>query len=435
MARTLVVWFALTASTYTLAVAGDWLSFGGDPQHSAWQKRGKQLSAANVKDVKLLWKQQLDTGGATAPVIVGPTITHRGVRELVFAGGGSDNFYAIDADLGTVFWKRHFDVAGDQPTGSQCASGLMPTPVIEPGAERDKDREDDEPGSMKPIYVVAGDGRLHRIRPSDGADMAAPGEFLPRGAHASHLNFASQNVYTTTPDACQGVPSGIWAVEVKAEQARPNLFPVKGGLIDAAVSIGTSGRIYCTLGDRILSLSSGSLRLGDSFSAPGRLTLSPVPFMWQGRELIAAGWSRGLFLLDGLHLNRVAAMESPMGDGAAGMATGLDSSGTRWLYAVADSRIIAYKLTGTSEHPRLERAWESAASGPPALSNRLVFAMTNAGGHASLIALDALSGRQLYSSGDTIPSSASSPALSVANGHICFTTADGVLYCFGIPVE
>ena len=38
----------------------DWLTDGGDPQRTAWQRNETILTKDNVKDMKLLWKIQLD---------------------------------------------------------------------------------------------------------------------------------------------------------------------------------------------------------------------------------------------------------------------------------------------------------------------------------------------------------------------------------------
>jgi outer membrane protein assembly factor BamB len=56
-----------------------------------------------------------------------------------------------------------------------------------------------------------------------------------------------------------------------------------------------------------------------------------------------------------------------------------------------------------------------------------------ASGHAVLYALDAQTGRELYSSGDQITSFAHFSGLSVANGRVYIATHDSVLYCFGLP--
>src|SRR4051794_32091897 len=91
-----------------LAHAAEWLSYGGDPQRSGWQRHEKFLTPQSVKGMKLLWKRQLDNqsrelNSLTAPTLLGPIITHRGIKELVFVAGSSDVVYAVDADLGKVF--------------------------------------------------------------------------------------------------------------------------------------------------------------------------------------------------------------------------------------------------------------------------------------------------------------------------------------------
>src|SRR5882757_8564878 len=85
-------------------VAQDWLTYGGDPQRTNWQRYERELNKDNVKNLRLLWKRQLDNqpdgrNALTAPLILGPTITHRGIKELVFVAGAADNVYAVDADL------------------------------------------------------------------------------------------------------------------------------------------------------------------------------------------------------------------------------------------------------------------------------------------------------------------------------------------------
>jgi len=51
---------------------------------------------------------------------------------------------------------------------------------------------------------------------------------------------------------------------------------------------------------------------------------------------------------------------------------------------------------------------------------------------AALYALDALTGKELWSSGDQITSWSHWGGLSVANGRVYLNTFDGVQYCFGV---
>ena len=52
--------------------------------------------------------------------------------------------------------------------------------------------------------------------------------------------------------------------------------------------------------------------------------------------------------------------------------------------------------------------------------------------HATLFALDALTGKELWSSGDQVVSFSHFAGLSVANGRFYLPTYDGTLYCFGV---
>ena len=56
-------------------------------------------------------------------------------------------------------------------------------------------------------------------------------------------------------------------------------------------------------------------------------------------------------------------------------------------------------------------------------------------GHAVLYALDAQTGKELYSSGDQITSFNHFSGLSVANGRVYIATYDGTLYSFGLDAS
>jgi outer membrane protein assembly factor BamB len=74
---------------------------------------------------------------------------------------------------------------------------------------------------------------------------------------------------------------------------------------------------------------------------------------------------------------------------------------------------------------------------PPAVANGVVFALDGGNGrhHATLYALDAATGKQLFSSGDTVHTYTHLSGMSIGDGHVFFTTHDNTLYSFGIPLE
>jgi outer membrane protein assembly factor BamB len=160
------------------------------------------------------------------------------------------------------------------------------------------------------------------------------------------------------------------------------------------------------------------------------------------------------------------------------MATWEDSAGERWILTpfwgpvhrkfqvplcygpVTHGAVVAFKLQGEVNSPRLTPVWMSRdmnRAEPPVVANGIVFAYGNGENteqayperglydysperikhstHAVLYALDAETGKELYSSGDQITSFNHFSGLSVANGRVYITTYDSTLYCFGLPNE
>ncbi|HUS08369.1 MAG TPA: hypothetical protein VMZ52_18845, partial [Bryobacteraceae bacterium] len=196
--RSLPAYLALFGLGYIPAPAADWLNDRGDPQRSGWQQRERGLSAASASQMKLLWKRKLEgpagiSNVLTAPVMLGPLVTHRGIKELVFVAGASNMVYAVDADLGTLFWQRSLKIVVSPPDNSKsgCGAGLTTAPAISPAGGPPRPADQDEGFTpLRPLYVVSSDGTLHSIRPSDGADMAPARKFVPAGTNVSSLNVA-----------------------------------------------------------------------------------------------------------------------------------------------------------------------------------------------------------------------------------------------------
>ncbi len=323
--RTVFLTFALLSAVS----AAEWLNQGGDARHSGWQPNEKQLTVANVHGLKLLWMRPLDSA-LTAPAMLGPIITHRGIKELVFIASASNTVYAVDADLGRVFWKRHFET-GPVPL---CSAGLTATPAIAPSTNANPNAEWSSP--LRSIYVVSSDGTLHTIRASDGEDMAAPVRFLPPGAIASNLAVAGDSIRAVTAAGCGEAGDGEWWIHL------------------------VSGKISRTQGPR-----------GDERRAT-----------WKDRVFSA----------------------SPSG------LVGFEGARRVWNAANVQGRIA------------------------PVVANGIVYALSSGPTHATLYALDALTGKQLYASGDAIGLPITPGGLALANGHVCFGTGS-TLYCFGIPFE
>src|SRR5262245_25214360 len=82
----------------TIAVHGqtkaNWLTDGYDPQRTSWQRNETIISPATAKDMKLLWKLQLDNKprqmhNLFPPMIVSDVATTQGPRDIGVVAGVS----------------------------------------------------------------------------------------------------------------------------------------------------------------------------------------------------------------------------------------------------------------------------------------------------------------------------------------------------------
>src|SRR5438034_7035478 len=125
--------------------SADWLTHSGDPQRTGWQQDETKISRDSVANLRLLWTIKLETKPRSVyslygPLIVERAITDRGFKELAFVAGANNDLFAVDADLGKLFWKRHFEWQADVPETTQatflCPGGLTAWPVLQPLPQR-----------------------------------------------------------------------------------------------------------------------------------------------------------------------------------------------------------------------------------------------------------------------------------------------------------
>ncbi len=158
------------------------------------------------------------------------------------------------------------------------------------------------------------------------------------------------------------------------------------------------------------------------------------------------------------------------------LATWEDTDGTRWVLMpfwgpkhsrftapieygeVSQGAVAAFKVQQRATGVQLVPAWLSrnmVNADPVVIANGVVFAYGSGedptqatvdiglayntaanriahSSHATLYALDARTGAELWSSGDQIASFNHFTSLSVANGRVYIGTFDGYLYCFGL---
>jgi outer membrane protein assembly factor BamB len=494
----------------------NWLTDGGDNQRTAWQKNETRITTESVKNMKLLWKVQLDNQprqmhNLFPPLLVSDVTTAQGPKDIAVVAGVSDNVYGIDIATGTRLWSRKFDSTFVEPTGGRgpgvlCPGGLTATPVIAPA---------DTPGRYL-VYAVSWDGRLRTLDAATGTDAAAPEPFLPPNGKPYGLNLFNGVIYTTTAQGCGGNPNAFYGYDLATKKVGQYL-PGSGGLWPrTGPSIGKDGTVYAGSGDgdyyperqiygqSIIGVKQNpqtkALELKDWYTPSNAFWLrkrdldmnvtGPV-FDFKGKEyLVQSSKECRLWLLDTSALggedHRTPVYRTPLvcnedvNFAAAGtwgaLATWEEANGTRWVYMpfwgpkhsqfsapieygeVVRGGIAAFKMEDRAGKVVLTPAWLSRdmdQAEPPVVANGVLFgygsgentaqADVDAGlgfntaanriahsTHATIYALDARTGKELWSSGNQIASFNHFSGLSVANGRVYIGTFDGMLYCFGV---
>jgi outer membrane protein assembly factor BamB len=218
------------------------------------------------------------------------------------------------------------------------------------------------------------------------------------------------------------------------------------------------------------------------------MNTTPVVFPYKGRDLLVGSGKEGrYFLMDSKSLggpnHETPLFRSPLvsntnvnfqTEGTWGsFASWEGQDGTRWVLApiggpaavefpikygpTPNGGVIAFKLTDEGGKMELTPAWLSRdmmTAEPPVVANGVVFVLaageftgqTNDvdGGlysseerikrsiPAKLYALDAVTGKELYSSGEQVSSFLHQAGIAVAGGRVIFGTFDGTIYCFGL---
>ncbi len=376
---------------------------------------------------------------------------------------------------------------GARPAAKPGAPAPPPRPP-DPPLPRDQRRVGAAAGGgyfgLRGVYAVTSDGYIHEQIMATGLDYAPPVKFLgPQKGSSFALNINEKVVYTATGEGCRNVPNALWSIDLNTAGYSVNSYKTQkislAGLSGPA--IGRDGTVYVVTGsgaaapplypNSVVALTAKELKPKDWYTTSSNkgLTAGPVVFVYKEKELIAApGADGGLVLLDSTSLGGTdhhtpLAQTGKLSKGAKrgaweGLATWQDKSGASWVLASIDGplepgtkfandngpashgSVVAFKVDEQDGHTTLTPAWISRDlinPAPPVIANGVVFALAggNASGHATLYALDAATGKQLYTSGDTIQTYSRLAGMSVGDGHVFFTTHDNTLYSFGIPLE
>ncbi len=429
----IVMLTAVMTAACLLGWSADWLAGGNDFERTHWQKEEKILSPTTAKNMKLLWKIQLDSkprvmSNLFTTLVAGKVNTKTGPKEIAIEAGVSDDLFAIDAKDGKILWHKHYatDYVGPNPgTDPLCPGGQTAIPVI----------GNDAPGKYT-IYSVSWDGKLHQINVADGEDVAPPTKFVPANGKTWALNLYKGVIYTHTSQGCGGNPNHAYAYDLATKKVG-NWGPAGGGMwgrTGPAISSKT-GAMYTGTGDGQWNPEAGvygngiiglkqdpqtkELKLYDTFGPPNAAWLvkrdldaqvTPVVFQYKGKELMVSGSKEcRLWLMDTASIggddHRTDLYTTPafcnedVNFASAGiwgsLATWLDPKGTRWVLSpfwgpqhskfvfpitngvTKKGGVAAFKVQEVNGKTELVPAWISRdmdQGEPPVVANGVVFA-------------------------------------------------------------
>ncbi len=464
----------------------DWMTAGFDAQRSHWVRSDAKISPESLSKpgFDLVWKMKLNT--VTPPSLLDFYIGYRGFRTLGFFGGAANRAVGVDTDLGRLEWERPF---GKAAAGTaKCPGGLTaavtrPTNTAYPadfggrGAGRGTPAKSDvgephegasllksianrpapppRPAPAKPTgppeanpfaprvqYALALDaeGKLHTMWVSNGNEDRDSKPFLPPGANASGLIAFDNFAYAATSGSCGGAPNGLWAMDVGSGKVSSwkSQNDIAG---DAGPAAGPDGKLYIATGDQVVALAPKTLETLAIYKAGAPMATSPVVFDYKGRNLLAVASKDGsVHLLDTASLSSgLAKTPAKGGISGGGLASWQDRAGVRWILAATSNTITTWKIADKHGALSLEGGWTSRvleSPRTPVIVNGVVFALSAGApnNRAVLYALDALSGKELWSSGSMM-SAQSRGGLSAGGSRVYVATADGIQYAFGFPIE
>ena len=384
-----------------------WTIYHGDPAGSG--------DAATVTAV--------DTA---APAWTSPTLDGRLYGEpLVWSGDvyvatENDTVYTLSSSSGAVIWSRH--IASPVPSSLLPCGDISPTvgitgtPVIDPSRAEIFVVADELVGG-RPAHVLVGldtaSGAIELTQNVDPPD-ADPAALLQRTGltlDAGQVVFAMGGNYGD----CSSYRGRV--VAVREGGGTPTYFTVDAASGDsqgaiwmggAAPAVDGSGNVWVSVGngsvysatrayddsDSALELSS-SLRLLQYFAPTtwpqdnaDDLDMSMAPALLADGQVVLAGKSRTVYLLNGAHLGGIGGQEASLGSACSDDIDGGSAVVGTTVYLPCVSGIAAVQVTASPASLRL--LWSSdAGGGPPIVAAGLVWTI---GLQGTLFGLDPSTG-------------------------------------------
>lgn len=325
------------------------------------------------------------------------------------------------------------------------------------------------------MHVLGADGMIHSMFVSNGIESEPPVEFVPAGNSARGFIVVNNMAYAAA--GCGGEGNSLRAFDLASKQTAN--WDAKSEIAGSeGPAFGPDGTLFVTTaGGEMVALDGKTLQAKGTYAPKQPFISSPLVFQYRQRVLAVAATKDGsLHLVDTSSLGgsdgQSPLFKTPPLSGKAAIVPGAlasfqDVGGRRWILAPVTGPVgteVNFAATnGTAEKGAIA-AWqvqeangglslvpgwvsrEISAPSTPMVVNGVIFAVSSgdaepagkAARHSSpavIYALDGSGGKELWSSGKAITSSAHHGRLSAGGSQVYLGTDDGYLYAFGSWIE
>jgi polyvinyl alcohol dehydrogenase (cytochrome) len=372
----------------------------------------------------------------------------------VYVATENDTVYALSAATGAVVWSTHLAApvpSSDLPCGDITPTvGITGTPVIDP-ARSELFAVADELRGGTPAHVLVGldlaTGKVELDQDVDPAG-ASPAALLQRtgltldagrvvfGMGGNYGDCATYRGRVFAVPEAGGTPA-VFTIDGAAGQNQGAVWMGGGApVVDAGGNVWVSagnGSVYSASqpyddSDSVLELSPSMTLL--QYFAPSSwpannahdLDMSIAPALLSDGQVVLAGKSRIVYLLNGSRLGGIGSQEASLGDACANdIDGGVAVSGTTVYLPCLDGPVA---VTTTASPATLHLLWSaSAGGGPPVVAAGLVWTI---GQNGVVYGLNPLTGAVRQQATVGVPAN-HFPTPSVGDGFFLVPTADRVV--------
>ena len=442
------------------ATATDWPMYGFNLQRTGENPFESIITPSTVGGLHQLWSFDLGAVTIMQPVLATDVIVNGSPKDLVYIGAEHGDLYAIDAASGTMVWHRNL---GSQ----QTSCGNIPDGIFGVSGSPFLDRANNR------MFVVGGDGNMYALDLSTGdtlsgwpvavtsdpghehtygavnvnngiayAEIASYCDFTPYHGKVVAINIVNQGVRTFFPAGRSVNGGGVWGPGgVSIDPATGHVFAATGNALTNPENFG-----YC---EDVVELSSALRVLGSNY--PG-LTGSDVdfgatPILYQppgcapmvaakNKSGVLVTYERGNVSAGPAQRLQVANISDWQFNGIPAWS---DTTHLLYIGNSSDSNSDQFKhgmvAFAVDVNCQLSLAWQArvgpnfASVSPPTVAGGVVYYGDGPG--RRLLAFDALTGTQLWSSGSMIQGAIYGAPI-VINGQVFVGAWDHKLYAFGL---